>query len=304
MLNTLSAVKRLDLKVGYSCINDCRFCVVAGKRHLPDKNTEQIKQELIDSYKEGKREVVFTGGEVTMRDDIFDIVFFAKKLGYLNIQIQTNGRKFSSFDFTKEMVLCGMSEFAPALHGASAEIHDHLTARPGSWRQTVLGIYNVKKFHKRILTNTVITKVNYKILPEIASLLVKLKVYQFQFAFVHILGSALKYYSEVVPRISEAAQYVKMALDIGIKSGIRVMVEAIPFCLMEGYEKYISELYMPSVQIKEVGWEVDNFEAVRKTESKKKFLRCIKCKWYNCCEGSWREYPELFGEAEFKPVSK
>lgn len=304
-LSTLSKqnfLKRLDLKVGYTCINDCLFCVVADKRPFSNKSTDQIKEELKNSLDEGIREVVFTGGEVTIRDDIFEIVSYAKKLGYVNIQIQTNGRKFSSFDFTKKMVVTGMTEFAPAIHGRNAQIHDFLTRRPGSWRQTVLGIYNVKRLGIRILTNTVITSQNYQYLPEIASLLVKLKVDQFQFAFVHIMGNALRYYKKIVPRLSQVIPYIKRGLDVGIKAGTRVMAEAVPFCLMKGYENYLSEIYLPPTQIKEVGWQIDNFEEVRKNEAKKKFLSCLECKCYDRCEGPWKEYPQLFGEEEFKPV--
>ncbi|MBL7081491.1 MAG: radical SAM protein [Candidatus Omnitrophica bacterium] len=295
-------MERLDLKVGYACINDCKFCVVADKRKYGEKTTQQIKQELVDSYREGRREIVFTGGECTIREDILEIVSFAKEVGYLNIQIQTNGRTFSSFDFAKKMVLAGMTEFGPALHGPTAEIHDSLTRRPGSWRQTVLGIHNVKKLGIRTLANVVITKPNYKSLPELASLFVKLKIDQFQFAFVHILGNARQYYTEVVPRVSAVAPYVKKGLDIGIKAGLRVMVEAIPFCLMKDYEKYLSEFFIPPTQVKEVGWQIDKFEETRKTQGKKKFLTCVNCKWYSLCEGPWKEYPELFGEKEFKPA--
>jgi MoaA/NifB/PqqE/SkfB family radical SAM enzyme len=297
-----TGIKRLDLKVGYACINDCLFCVVADKRLRPDKTTDEIKQELISSYEEGRREVVFTGGEVAIRKDIFELVSFARNLGYLNIQIQTNGRRFSSLDFTIKMVRSGMTEFGPALHGHNARIHDSLTRRPGSWRQTVLGIYNVKKLGIRTLTNTVITRQNYRYLPEIASLLVKLKVDQFQFAFPHIMGNARRYYHKVVPRVSWVVPFVKEALDVGIKAGVRVMVEAVPLCLLTGYERYASEFYLPSTQVKEVGYKIDDFEKVRKEEGKCKFSQCLECKWYRLCEGSWKEYPELFGEKEFKPV--
>lgn len=301
-LKQSSPVKRLDLKVGYFCSNDCLFCVVAAKRPFGDKTTKQIKDELKGSYVQGIREVVFTGGEVTVRNDIFEIVSFARELGYGNIQIQTNGRRFSSLDFTKKMILSGMTEFAPAVHGHTAELHDFLTQRPGSWRQTILGIHNVRKVGIRILTNTVITTQNYRYLPEIASLLTKLKVAQFQFAFVHIMGNALKNHQNIVPRVSRVASYLRKGLNIGIKSGIRVMAEAIPLCLMKGYEKYASEFYIPNTQIKEVGWQVDNFEEVRKESGKKKFLSCLKCKWYSNCEGPWKEYPQLFNEREFKPI--
>ena len=301
----LPRIKRLDLKVGYACSNDCKFCVVADKRKYGNKSTEEIKRELKSSFDEGRREVVLTGGEVTIRKDIFDIISCAKEIGYCNIQIQTNGRRFSSFDFAKKMVLSGMTEFAPALHGPNAKIHDELTQRKGSWRQTVLGIHNVKQRLKiRTVANTVITKTNYKHLPQIASLMVKLQVDQFQFAFVHILGNAHKYHKAIVPRISEAAPYIKRALDIGIKAGRRVFAEAVPFCLMRGYENYLSENIIPPTQIKEVGWQIDDFETVRRNESKKKFVQCVECACFAACEGPWKEYPELFGEKEFQPVPR
>lgn len=301
-LKQSSPVKRLDLKVGYSCINDCLFCVVADKRPFGDKTIRQIKDELKDSFEQGIREVVFTGGEVSVRNDIFEIVSFARELGYGNIQIQTNGCRFSSLPFTKKMIISGMTEFAPALHGHNAGLHDSLTQRPGSWRQTVLGIHNVRKLGIRILTNTVITKQNYRYLPDIASLLVKLKVDQFQFAFVHIMGNALKNYRNIVPRISQVTSYLKKGLDTGIKSGIRVMAEAVPLCLMKGYERYASEFYIPNTQIKEVAWQIDSFEEVRKNSGKKKFLSCMECKWDTYCEGPWKEYPQLFSEKEFTPI--
>ena len=199
-------------------------------------------------------------------------------------------------------VIAGMTEFAPALHGHNAGVHDRLTCRQGSWRQTVLGIHNVKKLGIRTLTNTVITRQNYRHLPEIARLLIRLKVDQFQFAFVHILGNAFKHYRRIVPRMSQAAPYIKKGLDIADKAGVRSMAEAVPLCLMRGYEKHISEFYMPSTQIREFGPRIEDFSRIRKEEAKTKFASCLECKWYSHCEGPWKEYPQLFGESEFKPV--
>ena len=300
-------MKRVALFVGYTCLNDCRFCVVADKRGHPDKTTEQIKYELEDAYKKGSREVVFTGGEFTLRKDVFDIVRFAKELGYIVIQAQTSGRMFASMDFCKKIIIAGMNEFSPALHGHTAKLHDFLTRRKGSFRQTVLGIHNMRKLTKgriRILTNTVINKYNYKFLPQIANLLVKLGVNQYQFAFVHALGNAYKDFKDIVPRKTDAMPYVKEGLDIGIKKGLGVMAEAIPICLMTGYEKYVSEFYIPSTEIRERGNVVDKFEDIRIKEGKTKFSQCKACKYCCVCEGPWKEYPQYYGEEEFKAVLK
>ena len=299
-------IKRVALFVGYSCNNDCRFCVVADKRDYPDKTTQDIKRELEEAYANGAKEVVFTGGECTLRKDIFEIVKFAKTIGYLSIQIQTNGRSFSSLDFCKKILLAGMTEFSPALHGHTPELHDFLTRSKGAYRQTVLGIHNISKLTRRrilILTNTVITKYNYSFLPQIARLLIKLGVHQYQFAFVHALGNANKFFQEIVPKKTDAAPYIKEGLSLGIKNGVRVMAEAIPLCILAEYKKYASEFYMPFIEVKERGMTMDNF-AIKRKEGKLKFSQCARCCYDSVCEGPWKEYAEHYGDSEFQPVGE
>jgi len=301
----LNKINRLALFVGYTCSNDCRFCVVADKRRYPDKTTEDLKRELAEAYADGAKEVVLTGGECTVRSDICDLVRYAKKIGFIFIQIQTNGRKFSSMEFCKNMLSAGMNEFSPALHGHTAELHDFLTRRPGSFRQTVLGIYNMKRLAKgriRILTNTVVTKYNYEYLPQIAQFLIKLGVQQYQFAFVHALGNAGSSFGDVVPKKTNVMPYLKKGLDLGIKRGLRVMAEAIPLCLMKGYEKYSSEFYIPPTQVKEAGFTVKDFEKLRIEDGKVKFSQCLPCRYRAVCEGPWKEYPLYYGSNEFQPV--
>lgn len=307
-VNIIDAAKKLKrgvVVVGFACNNNCRFCVTAGKRASGDKGTAEIKGEIEEAFAKGARELVLTGGECTIRKDIIDLVSFAKKCGFFIIQLQTNGRCFSDIEFCKRIIRAGMNEFAPALHGHTAELHDFLTRRPGSFRQTVLGIYNIRRLTKAklaILTNTVITKYNYRFLPEIANLLIKLGVYQYQFAFVHAMGNALKNFKQVVPRKTDVIPYVKKGLKAGLKMNIRVMAEAIPLCLMRGFEQCVSEFHMPSTDIWEKGYTVENFEFVRKNEAKTRFSQCKPCKHFLICEGPWKEYPQFYGAEEFQPI--
>lgn len=304
-IKAVKKLKRAVVIVGFTCNNNCRFCVTAAKRVSGDKETSLVKSEIEEAYAKGARELVLTGGECTIRKDIIDLVSFAKKQGFLIIQIQTNGRRFSDVEFCKSIVCAGMNEFSPALHGHSAELHDFLTRRSGSFRQTVLGIYNIRKLTRSritILTNTVITKYNYKFLPEIANLLIKLKVHQYQFAFVHAMGNAFKNFRQVVPRKTDVIPYVKEGLEAGLKNNLRVMAEAIPLCFMQGYEQCVSEFHMPSTDIWERGYTVKKFECVRKNEAKIRFSQCKPCKHFLICEGPWKEYPKFYGSREFRPV--
>ena len=293
--------KRLDLKVGFSCNNSCRFCAQGHNRSLGDKTTSRLKSEM-KKHRKNTRDIVFTGGEPTIRSDITELVSYARELGFETIQIQSNGRRFFYKEFCKEMIEAGANEFALALHGYIPQLHDFLTRSKGSFMQTVTGIKNLKKLKQGVVTNTVVTKPNYRHIPEIANLLVRLEVDQFQFAFVHPVGNTYKYFDSIVPRISLAAPFMHAGLKIGINAGKSVMAEAMPFCLMKGYEKYVSELIVPKTEVVEMSLVINDYDTARKGFAKTKFPQCKRCVHFDICEGPWKEYPEKRGSSEFIPV--
>lgn len=296
-------MKRIDLKVGFLCNNNCLFCVQGHKKKFGNKEKKYLINAIEESAKKYKG-IVFTGGEPTIRKDLTSLMRYAKKFGYKTIQIQTNGRMFAYMDFCKKIIKAGATEFSPALHGHVPKLHDYLTNCKGAFYQTIQGIKNLKQLGQFVLTNTVITKSNYRHLPQIAELLIGLKVDQVQFAFVHALGNAGDNFDSVVPRKKLVAPYVKKAIDLCVLNKVAVMIEAIPNCIMSGYEGFSSERVIPDTKIYDLDSVIEDFEKVRKEEGKKKGPRCVSCLYYKKCEGSWREYPEHYGWGEFIPIKK
>jgi len=294
--------KRVDLKLGYLCNNNCLFCVVADKKKLGDKSTGEAMGDLRLARKNNAAQVVFTGGEPTIRRDLPELVRYARKLGFTEVQVQSNGRMFCYKDFCRKMIDAGVTEFGPSLHGPNAEIHDSLTRSPGSFWQTVEGIKNLKGLGQKVVTNSVVTKQNYRHLPQLTCLLAGLGVDQAQLAFVHPLGNAGKSFNAVVPAFKEAVPYIRRSVEIAEKRGLRFMVEAVPYCLMRGLEEFVSEQYIPETEIREIGCYTENFSKVRKEEGKKKGPLCGQCRYFLVCEGPWKEYPQKMGFGEFKPV--
>jgi len=298
-------MQRVDIKIGFQCNNRCKFCVQGDKRdYMSAKDKKEVENSLKEAYGQGKNEVVFTGGEPTLHPHFLDFVSYAKELGFEGIQIQTNGRMFSYNNFCLKTIKAGATQFSPAVHGPNPKIHDFLTSVKGSFEQTVQGIKNLKKLNQYVLTNTVITSTNAQYLPQIAKLLVNLGVNQYQFAFIHISGRAAENKDWIVPQKSKIIKYVKKGLDIGIKANRKVMTEAIPYCLMQGYENYIAEEVIPPSVVYDAGFVVEDYEKYRKNKGKAKGPNCSKCKYNKICEGPWKEYPEIFGWEEFKPIIK
>jgi len=297
-------MKRIDLKIWFACNNKCLFCVQWDKRlkYWP-KKLDVIYQDLDKWKKDWASWVVFTWWEPTIHQTLIEAIKYAKKIWYKDIQIQTNWRTFEDIDYCKELISVWVTQFSPSLHGFKPETHDFLVQAEGAWKQTVQWLMNLKQLWGYVLTNTVITKQNYKELPKLALLLIGLWVKQYQFAFIHITGSAEVNKKEIVPSKTEIMDYVKKWLDIWKKYWVGCMTEAIPFCIMQWYEWAIAEYnYMPETQIFDAEWVIDSYSDYRWNEWKIKFPKCEGCKYYEICEWPWKEYPEIYWEDEFLSI--
>ena len=293
------AIERVDVKTGFHCNNKCRFCVQGTKRQeYGDKTTEEVKQTLRDARQDSDS-IVFTGGEVSIRKDFLEVVAYAKALDFRIIQVQTNGRMFAYKKFCEQTIAAGANEFSPALHGHTEEMHDFLTATKGAFRQTCKAIQNFKELGMPVITNSVITRSNYRHLPELASLLINLGADQYQFAFVHPCGTADELFYSTVPRMTFIEPYVKRALSVGLNRGMVAMTEAIPFCFMKGFENCVAERFIPRTKIFDATFVLEDYTEFRWREGKAHGPQCKVCSWRTLCEGPWREYPEHYGWSEF-----
>ena len=297
------AMKRIDIKIGFTCNNRCDFCAQGDKRSsIKQKSLAEIKKALRTARDSGVSVVVFTGGEPTLHHGLIDAVKAARAMGYVSVQVQTNGRRFAYYDYCAGLKSAGVTEMGPSLHGSNPEIHEGLTNAPGSFSEVVKGILNCKRLVMHVMTNSVITSKNYKDLPALAKLLLHLKVDQYQLAFVHIIGTALENRAWIVPKKSDAMPFIRRALDAGIKKGVPCYTEAIPFCLMKGYEQCVAERIIPDGPVADGDTYIDSFGDWRRNQGKIRRKACRSCRWFSACEGQWREYPELYSWAEFIPA--
>jgi len=308
MGNSEIITKELNLFLGYTCNNNCWFCSEMLNKGKPNIPTNDVKNELLNSRKNGVQRIVFTGGEPTVRPDIVELVSYAKFLGFQEIFIITNGRMLFYKEFARRLAKAGLTHILFSLHAPRAEIHDFLTQSPGSFEQTVQGIKNMVNVGKVVVeNNTVITQKNYRYLPELAELLIGLGVSYYEFILVNPI--TIRYcfgsrFGEFVPQLHKIEKYVHKALDIGIKRGIWCTAEGIPLCYMKGYEKHVTELNMvPERMILGPSRAVPDVNKSRIEKSKIKGEKCKKCRYYLICEGIWGHYAEYYGTGELKPIA-
>lgn len=295
--------KRADIKVGFACNNYCTFCVQWDKRFkFKPRTISEIKNIILKEFELGARYVVFTWWEPTVHPNLVDAVKYAKDIWYLQIQIQSNWTNFDDIDYVKKLINAWVTEFSPSIHWFYKETHDKQVATNWAWERVVKWLINLRKLNCLVIINSVVTKDNYKEIPLLAKFLINLKVTQFQFAFVHILWSANKNKSFVVPKKSHVMPYIYKALDLSKKSWIPAFTEAIPYCFMEWYEWAISENIMPETSVVDAESRTDSYADYRWSEWKAKWPNCGKCSKNSVCEWPWKEYPEIYWWNEFIPV--
>ena len=74
-----------DLKVGYSCNNRCKHCVIEDSKDklvsqntTVDLSTDECLKQIEFAFEKGAQYIVLTGGEVTIRKDFKMLIILYK----------------------------------------------------------------------------------------------------------------------------------------------------------------------------------------------------------------------------------
>ena len=306
----LGKTQKLVLFTGFSCSSHCHFCIDLNKRDLADKSARQIVTEMVQAKAAGVEYLEMIGGETTIRRDFIPLVRTAKKLGFKDVVVVTNGRMFAYPDFAKATVEAGVTDLVFSIHGPDAKLHDELTHVPGAFDELISGVANVRKAGlDRIFGNCTVVKQNMRRLPEIAALFLTLGIRHVEFIFVDpTYGGAYTNFPGLVPRISEAAPYMREALDVGRRGGTRDFVARyVPLCHFTDYLDQVSEIREVAT-FRTRHWapdfKNDDVAAGRAIAGREKTERCEGCGLYDRCEGIWKEYVRRYDDSELRPVKE
>ncbi|MFW9876996.1 MAG: radical SAM protein, partial [Candidatus Thorarchaeota archaeon] len=204
--------KKIRLKIGNKCNNNCVFCSSLNIKEKYERSLEEIKKELNNLKGKNYTEIVLPCN-LDIRKDFFEILEYTKDLG-LKITLETNGRMFYYRDFYNNLSKY-IDKIIIYLNSNYPNINDKITNTNNSFTQAIQGIKNIKELKKEIQINTIITNYNYKNLKEIVSLVKELGVREFRLIFPVVKGK-----NEHIPEVVDCFQYIdeaiKFAKDLGL----------------------------------------------------------------------------------------
>lgn len=304
--------KICEVTINFDCNAKCVFCYSphseAGWRK-GSLTLREIASALKRSRLEGAWLADILGGEVTLRKDLPEVAWIARKLGYSAVQITTNGIRLANPDYAKKLVDSGINVFRVSLHGSTPETHDAIVGVPGGFRRTVKGIENVLRLGAKAGINHVILPINYTQLPEVVKFTCShLGLDAYLFISPHYLG-AMKTNGDIYKiRYSKYMPYLKKALRIFEDRKLTLespcLSNFVP-CVLPGYANLMAEwkyqaeddlLYVPNQAPLEI--------YKMKESQRMKVKRCGDCVYNTVCMGFEREYHTFFGGREFVPLKK
>lgn len=114
------------LEVTNRCNLNCNYCF-ADSKDAVDPSLEQIRTWLKQLAIPNKTLVQLSGGEPTIRDDLPEIVFEAKKAGCKYVQLNSNGvRLAKDIEYVKALAEAGLSFVFMQFDGTTDDIYEKL----------------------------------------------------------------------------------------------------------------------------------------------------------------------------------
>jgi radical SAM protein with 4Fe4S-binding SPASM domain len=154
------------------CNLRCLHCYSSEQRE--ELTTTDVYHVLDKLSTAGVGMIDFGGGEPLLRTDIFDILTYAKHLGFYT-SISTNGTLLDE-TCVKRLKTLRIDHVCISLDGATPETHDHIRDKKGAYEKTISGIKNCVNAGITTQISTVFMNSNINELRDMYTLLESLHV--------------------------------------------------------------------------------------------------------------------------------
>ncbi len=242
----MQAPHRMDLMVSamtkegsWHCNQKCVHCYAAGQPLSDERelSTEDWKKILDTCRRVGIPQVTFTGGEPTMREDLFDLIKYAR---WFISRLNTNGIRLTP-EYCRQLREAELDSVQITFYSADPEIHNRLVGA-ARYEETLAGIKNALEQGLSVSINTPLCTLN--------------REYEKTLELLHELGVIYVTCSGLITTGS-AAGALSESLQLGSEELEEILRQAVSYCHQNGMEiaftspgwleeKVFEELCIPS----------------------------------------------------------
>jgi MoaA/NifB/PqqE/SkfB family radical SAM enzyme/SAM-dependent methyltransferase len=288
------------IKVGYGCNENCTFCHTLEVRHV-NGPSEEVEAKIRRARALGHSMVVFSGGEATIRPELWRWAQLTASLG-MELGLVTNGLVLSYPDVVERLLALKLRYVYMSLHGGRRT--HRAVVRADTFDQAIGALRNLTGKGLDLTVNTVIVRQNVDHLREVVDAVLPFPDAVLKFSMVQPKGGGDHLFETLTPRVAYAAERVLDAIRYGREKagpqGLRFAHDGLPLCLLPGEESAYDDLkthhFAAMVEIGEADFfPVDDKDKIQPGP-------CEGCALRGPCPGLFRGYYESFGDSELRPV--
>ena len=206
--------------MSWNTTNNCNmFCAhcyrESGEKAQGELDTAQAKKLISEVAKAGFKIMIFSGGEPMTRDDIYELIAYAKEMG-LRPVLGSNGSLITP-KAAQKLKEAGLAGAGISLDSLNKDKHDKLRRLDGAWELAVAGMKNCINAGIRTQIHTTVMDWNAGEIENIMDFAVEIGASAHHIFFLvptgrgeEIVDQALKRdeYEEILVRIMQKAQTV------------------------------------------------------------------------------------------------
>ena len=286
----------LDVIVGYDCNLYCDYCTISPEMRQRSLSTPAIAAALREGRRAGYERVSFTGGEPTIRADLLPLIREARRLGYTDVKVQTNGLLLAEPSNLDRLLAAGVDRVHLSIHTHRADRYETLVRRAGTYPAMVAALEDLAGRDVELVADVILKADTFADLPDAVSWLHERGVVRVDLWFVSLTDhnaeniESMPRMTEVVPILADALQRAR-ALQMEVRS------LHIPRCLLGEDHPHAFD---PAAQGVRVVTPEATFDlSLSKLTGHLHVPACSGCRFEAICPGIREDYLARYGDAEF-----
>jgi len=295
--------KCYEMILNYNCNARCSFCSQGSFDKSLNAGFKQAAAAIYAAYRGGYRRLGLTGGEPLVRPDIVKVIALARSVGFKFIRVQTNGIKLSDAAFCRRLAAAGLTFCKFSLTSDRPSEHDRLVGVPGAWEKAARGVRSMRALKVRVGNNILVSRANYRRLPEITGALLKMGVTSIVIIYPAYIGAMADNIKALGVSLGECEPYFDAAVRIMERAGLggEMLFLNVPPCFLKGRESMAIGLGLFNTVVTDPLGASTNLDQTADA-AKVRAPACRRCRLKDRCAGVDKNYARNFGFAGFKPI--
>ncbi len=301
----LAERRMLDVFLNYACQAKCPFCynpaltpeLVAWKLSL-----EQVAGLLVAERAKGYDGATFSGGEVTLLKELPAMLRLARKAGYADAGIITNGLLLADPAYARTLLDAGLTFACVSVHGADAALHDKMVEVPGAFAKALQALEHLKAAKIPLVLNFVLTAENMNGFPAFVRRFAADPAYvEIQAYLPHYEGLMADNQERLRLKIADAKPVLAAALAQAEALGVgeKIKIYNVPPCALPEFRGRLRNWAKEeghSLLVDPAGLREGSFAQERRGRVKP--AACAACALDAECLGFEAPYVERYGDGE------